>query len=165
MNVIENSIALFTLFFIMLMLSVTYYILDPIVENTGKTIEETQGMNIISSTWGEAYYSLKSLILSLFYVVVSLIVLIGFITSTFDGGNYFYYLIKTMITMFMVPILIYISSMVLSTFVDGGFGIDDLQMAFVNNWNLILIANFFMGLLSFIFVRRGDEYGAYNEKY
>lgn len=108
------------------------------------------------------YLAFKSMSITAFYVIASVIVFFTLISSLFDNQTFGGYLLSTLGGLVATPIIIYVVSTFWSTYsLMGVVTFNEISLTFINSFSTIMFVNLVAGLLSFIFMRKPGVTGAF----
>ena len=155
MNFVRNALWMAVLFALVFSFAIIWEVIPPIMD------EFYQATNYVSpseqsDTLYLDYLSLKTMIIQGFYVLASLLVFFMLINSFIDAQDFRTYLISAFAGLIATPVVIYVVSTFWNTFVVFGITLSEVSTTFITSFPLIMLANFIFGLLSFVFMRRGQ---------
>ncbi len=100
------------------------------------------------------WFSVRILCILAFYVLVSWVVFLTFVSSWVDSQNFLGYIASCIGALIITPVLIYVFTSVYDEIVVLGFTFSEINMVFVNNWTTIMLLNLLFGLAAFVFRSR-----------
>lgn len=159
-NATRNSVFLFYLFMLILALGIVYLILDLITTYTASQITATGLDNPVSTQMYINYLNTRSMLITSFYIIVSFAAALSWVSSFVDRTNLMSYLFNMLALLIITPLVIYLASSFWSQVQIVGITLDTVRLEFVSNWSWIITINFFLGLLSFLFVPKGQGQSA-----
>ena len=134
-----------------------FFIVNPIITMTSSGLSSAGLDNPISAKVLQDYLNMKSFIYTSFYVLISLLVALSWITSFVDRSNMFGYIANAVGILIITPICIFIAASIWQNVAVLGISTAELNLAFITNWSTIMIVNLIFGLLSFLFVNKGVQ--------
>jgi hypothetical protein len=130
-------------------------VLDPIVSGTSTALTSAGMDNPTGTQVLLNYQNTRSFLITGFYVLTSFVVALTWITSFVDRHNWVAYLFNLVALLIITPVLIYMVATFWQQISIMGLPLNVIRVEFVANWAIILTINFFLGLLSFLFVPKG----------
>jgi hypothetical protein len=146
---------LFYIFFVIIGFGLVFAVLEPVLTNTASLIHTTGLDNPISTQAFLNYQAARSFIITSFYILTSLVIMLSWVTSFVDRNNLFSYLINVIGSLILTPLLIYFVATWWADFSVLSLDLSVIRDDFITNWGVVMTVNFFFGLISFLFVRKG----------
>lgn len=155
MNVVRNAVWLFLLFAFVFGFGILWYIVSPIMTSTYNVSNSVAPSQTLDLSYIN-YLAQKTLIINGFYLVASVLVFFTLVSSVFDAQSFQGWGISAIGGLVITPIVIYVITTFWNTYATFGISFSEISNVFVENFAGIMFLNLIAGILSFIFIKKGQ---------
>ncbi|VVB58310.1 Uncharacterised protein [Candidatus Anstonella stagnisolia] len=152
-NAINNAVGLGVLFFLIIAFGIAVYIADRIAAEAYGVVNNAVPNSLTDKSYLD-WLTVRLVLIQGFYVLVSWMVFLTFVSSWIDGQSFLEYIASAIGALIVTPVVIFIITSVWNGIVVLGFSFSEINLVFINNWPGIMLANLLFGLAAFVFRRR-----------